>query len=588
MVFYQMDTKEVRDRFVAPCFVNRLEAYDGEINLGVEENMISNEYAVKLCLEHEVKRGNKVVKKELIVALRGEIYFVKFIINPEEDNVEPGVIFDDIPLLGEKGLPPFVRKMGKSSRNKKRAMENLNFFYQDIETSSLVGGHLTQEEAAKEAIAIRMIWKDKVELDGKIVKEEEEAVKRIKGEALKEKEDHGAFIFPIRVEGQVGVTTLIAKFLILDILIDRDSPIVIGRGFLRTIGGIVNAPERLFSTFDGFCHQTFRAARSDFMRNAKSDSDDEEDYQIKRNKFGEPIYGPKPAPYLNCNDPDERSLAIQTTYGTHDDEAGSLRSKRPRQHETVEELLLPQVHHEFLLWEGCSRDAKSRLREAGSGEEIFALFDEVCADDELQLKKIIKFRLGGRAHNLTLLEFARRLRLYQAVELEEEGFNVYFEEGLRNDDNFNAQEYWFSISREDNLGLSRSHTSTIRNPILRVIHKMITYGLCQRTTGLGDCKMDEEKWNRDSKRESNLMWSIYLKACYEMQGVDRGCSKEFEYSNLLASMQDLYGRMEIRQEAIERMKYRQSYHWDRYQGVFEHMAGVYSVPTPPPPQYQHQ
>ncbi|GKB42787.1 hypothetical protein Tco_0887729, partial [Tanacetum coccineum] len=67
--------------------------YDGEINLRVEENMISNEYAVKLCLEHEVKRGNKVVKKELIVALRGEIYFVKFIINPEEDDVKPEVIF---------------------------------------------------------------------------------------------------------------------------------------------------------------------------------------------------------------------------------------------------------------------------------------------------------------------------------------------------------------------------------------------------------------------------------------------------------------------------------------------------------------
>ncbi|GJX52065.1 hypothetical protein Tco_0280434 [Tanacetum coccineum] len=204
MVFYQMDTEEISDRFVAPCFVNGLEAYDGEINIRVEENMISNEYAVKLCLEHEVKRGNKVVKKELIIALRGEIYFVKFIINPEEDDVEPGVIFgrsflhmtnaitdfrartitiyhdvdpfledkwkrkranddwdhlldfniDDIPLLGEEGLSPSVCKMGKSSRNKKWATENLNFFYQDIGTSSSAGGHLTQEEAAKEAIAI--------------------------------------------------------------------------------------------------------------------------------------------------------------------------------------------------------------------------------------------------------------------------------------------------------------------------------------------------------------------------------------------------------------------------------------------------
>ncbi|GJU68775.1 hypothetical protein Tco_1255034 [Tanacetum coccineum] len=71
----------------------KLEAYDGEINFRVEENMISNEYAVKLCLEHEVKRGNKIFKKKLIVALRGEIYFVKFIINPEEYDVEPRVIF---------------------------------------------------------------------------------------------------------------------------------------------------------------------------------------------------------------------------------------------------------------------------------------------------------------------------------------------------------------------------------------------------------------------------------------------------------------------------------------------------------------
>ncbi|GKG54728.1 hypothetical protein Tco_0560383, partial [Tanacetum coccineum] len=79
-----MDTEEISDRYVALCFVNELEAYDGEINLGIEENMISNEFVVKLCLEHEVKRGYKAV------ALRGEVHFVKFIINPEEDDVEPG------------------------------------------------------------------------------------------------------------------------------------------------------------------------------------------------------------------------------------------------------------------------------------------------------------------------------------------------------------------------------------------------------------------------------------------------------------------------------------------------------------------
>ncbi|GJU54365.1 integrase, catalytic region, zinc finger, CCHC-type containing protein, partial [Tanacetum coccineum] len=404
-----------------------------------------------------------------------------------------------------------------------------------------------------------------MELDGMIIKEEEEAVKRIKGEALKEKDNLGAFIFPIRLEGQVnknaladtgldintmsyqiyetlgreemkkvdrgitminhtqaeamgmlpnvlcqvGVTTLIAKFLILDIPINRDAPIVVGRGFLRTIGGIVNTPERLFSTFDGFCHQTFRAARSDVMRNAESDSDDEEEYEIKRNKFGAPIYGLKPAPYLNCNDPAERSLAIQThvnwkpdykgSYTKEEEATGQWRTEirltgpygniylqgfttkktdwKLSKYYKLSDIMSPNLwehtmmrldhqepntldnmklwkrycSHKFIMSSCYGKDAtemqsleiddmlRIRLREAESNEEIFTsvawirafninepIYAELCHEFystyefdeyELQTKKIIKFRLGGRAHNLTLLESARRLGLCHADEL---------------------------------------------------------------------------------------------------------------------------------------------------------------------------
>nr|GFA91531.1 hypothetical protein [Tanacetum cinerariifolium] len=150
---------------------------------------------------------------------------------------------------------------------------------------------------------------------------------------------------------------------------------------------------------------------------------------------------------------------------THDKEAGLSRSKRSRQHKIVEEILLPQ---DVLNQMGCDREIydmlRIKLREAGSDEEIFTSvawirafningpvyaelchefystyeFDEVCTGDELQSKKIIRFRLGGRAYNLTLLEFAQRLGLYQVTKLEEEGFNVYFEGGLRSDEHFNA------------------------------------------------------------------------------------------------------------------------------------------------------
>ncbi|GJV87382.1 hypothetical protein Tco_1531320 [Tanacetum coccineum] len=114
MVFYQMDTEEVSDSKVQ-------------------------------ALEHEVRRRTQVVKKErtLIVALR------------EDHSYDHLLDFnlDDVPLLGEEGLPSFVCKMGKSSRNKKRAIGYLNFFYQDIGTSSSAGGHLTQEEATEESIS---------------------------------------------------------------------------------------------------------------------------------------------------------------------------------------------------------------------------------------------------------------------------------------------------------------------------------------------------------------------------------------------------------------------------------------------------
>ncbi|GKC34550.1 hypothetical protein Tco_1046934 [Tanacetum coccineum] len=123
----------------------------------------------------------------------------------------------------------------------------------------------------------------------------------------------------------------------------------------------------------------------------------------------------------------------------------------------------------------------------------------VCSEAELGERVDPQvFRLVDVPTILTLLVVCSEdWDCYQAVELEEDGFNVYFEGGLRNDDNFNAQDYWLSISRVDNLDLSRSHTSTIMNPILRVIHKMITYGLCQRTT-------------RYDKVQKNNLWLLSM------------------------------------------------------------------------------
>nr|GFB81186.1 hypothetical protein [Tanacetum cinerariifolium] len=203
---------------------------------------------------------------------------------------------------------------------------------------------------------------DKKKLDGEIKKEEQDAVKRFIGEALKEKEDPGAFVIPIRLEFkinlnaladtgsninvitfciyatwgrkevkpmnrgitmlnhskskllkdmlcQVGVTTIIAKFLFLDMHVDKEVPILVGRGFLVTCGSILNTRNRVTSTFDGIFHHTFRAAETS-VNTKENDSEDEVEYSIKRNSFGAPIYRPSSLRYLNCKDPMDHALAL--------------------------------------------------------------------------------------------------------------------------------------------------------------------------------------------------------------------------------------------------------------------------------------
>ncbi|GJR31004.1 hypothetical protein Tco_1107236 [Tanacetum coccineum] len=554
--------------------------HDGEINLGTEENMISNEFVVKLCLDHEVKYGHKVVKKELIVALRGEIYFVKFIINPEEDDVEPGVVLgrsfmrltkgianfgngtikiypelnpfldssgvqenvdddsnrllDDLDfgdVLEIKGVEilPFVCKMGKNNRNKRKQLEKYQLIYSYMGPSFSIEKPLTQEEAAREALAIN-IWRrfsimkeerpvietmtysdkykkildgiciDKIKLDGEMKKEEEEAIIKVKGETLIAKEDPRAFVILIRMECREEVHR-------------------VNRGITM-----------------------LNHSKAELMGILKD--------------------------------------VLCQTMGTQDDGAGSSRSKRSRQYEMLEEAMLSRVHHPFLLWEGCNQAAKSRYNTRlaqllprhiyspcvvdwnmlnqmccgevidemltiklcvfGTDEDIFTSeawtgafninkliysklchefystyeFDEVRTDDELRTKKMIKFRLCGRAFSRTLMEFAKRLGLYNSEEIKEEGFDVYF---LARHQNEYANVAWLIARWMKGKGVD---TTTLRELI-------------------------------DS--EGRLIPEVPEPRVPRV-AIPRPPR---------AAMQDLYermGSMKIRQGAIERKSYRLSYH----------------------------
>ncbi|GJY76244.1 hypothetical protein Tco_0481360 [Tanacetum coccineum] len=376
---------------------------------------------------------------------------------------------------------------------------------------------------------------------------------------------------------QVGVTTIIAKFLILDMTIDRDTPILVGRGFLHTCGGILNTIERITSTFDGICHQTFRAAQTS-LDTSESDRDDKEEYAIKRNKFGALIYGPKLTRYLNCSDPLDRSLALQEvmnpfrkicvwkkTMGGNDEEAGSSRPKRSKHYKTMEE------RH---IYSSCVVNCEI-LNRMGCGEEINGM---------------LRINFASFATSFIQPMNLMRLGLYHSDELDDEGFDVYFQGSLRSDEHFYAQEYWLSISLEENLSLSRSH---VKNDLW-----LLSMFDARHQNGYANVAWLIARWVKrkgaGTQRESMICCGQFITKIDRKarvlsdEGVDRlllgrliledpqsGVPRVVIPRPPRTSMQDLYERMssmEIRQGAIEGCLTTKYINWDRYDGLLDYLS----------------
>ncbi|GJR37475.1 hypothetical protein Tco_1213159 [Tanacetum coccineum] len=392
--------------------------------------MISNEFVIKLLLDYEEKDGEKIVMKELSVALKGEMYFVKFIINPNEDDVEPGIIlgrsddwdailegvdFGDIPQLDGINVPPYICNMGKSSRNKKKPCGNYKMTYSDE------GPSLTYEKTINSR-RNDSVMMDKLKLDGEVEIDEGKATE----EVIRTDTGSNINVIPYRIYAKLG----------------REE---------------VKPVNKNITMLDHF----------------------------KAEPMG----------------------ILKDTSCTNEFEVGSSsRPKRTRQHETVEEAMLPR-------------------------------FDEIVTDEELMLKKVIKFRLGGRGHRLTILEFARRLGLYSNDEIQDEGPS-----GNPSSSRIAKRAYLLTGEMLDGLSAlvyCRPLDTTTLRELIGSNGRLIA-----EEPAPGDPRVVAPRPPR------RFIFELY----------------------------DRMGRMKIQQGELERMSRRQSYHFNRYVGLFKYMAGHYNVP----------
>ncbi|GJT51400.1 hypothetical protein Tco_0977557 [Tanacetum coccineum] len=221
------------------------DTYDGYI----EHQFHELKFAVKLCLEYEEKNGEKLLKREFLVSLKGEFYFVKFIINSEEGNVEPSVILGRSFFRLAKGIVDFgngILTIYLDTTNfDDDSSDDLEIIFANVdnvdvtdlpslEITDIPHFELSREELEKDLWERIMILSEKrpvietlkysdqhkklldsvlfkkLKLDGEIELEEEEAKEEMVKEykAIKEKEEPGVFVLPIRLEAKLDLHAL--------------------------------------------------------------------------------------------------------------------------------------------------------------------------------------------------------------------------------------------------------------------------------------------------------------------------------------------------------------------------------------------
>ncbi|GKD56893.1 hypothetical protein Tco_1290280 [Tanacetum coccineum] len=118
--------------------------------------------------------------------------------------------------------------------------------------------------------------------------------------------------------------------------------------------------------------------------------------------------------------------------------------------------------------------------------EFFRTFRFSQAILDLDTPGTLQFQLGGARRHISWRQFILALGLHTEEEMQTAGFGVYWAESARQiPDKGDMRDYWMGISSAgDFLGTTPSYT-LIRDPILRLCHRLIAYSIAGRSQAPG-------------------------------------------------------------------------------------------------------
>ncbi|GJV04683.1 hypothetical protein Tco_1338252 [Tanacetum coccineum] len=119
-------------------------------------------------------------------------------------------------------------------------------------------------------------------------------------------------------ESRDWIQIFLADFLVLDIQVDKELPLLLGCPFLRTCGAIIDMGRGTMTIDDGVIRHTYfpKPRAKSYLENFKTDEEDDwlGCFKVGRDKDGNPKYGKVAHSFLDIEDEMERALAMEAYF----------------------------------------------------------------------------------------------------------------------------------------------------------------------------------------------------------------------------------------------------------------------------------
>ncbi|GJV24332.1 putative ribonuclease H-like domain-containing protein [Tanacetum coccineum] len=117
---------------------------------------------------------------------------------------------------------------------------------------------------------------------------------------------------------QIGYQAYLTNFLVLDIPVDNELPLLLGHPFLRTCGVIIDMRRGTMIIDDGVIRHTYfpKPRAKTYLENFEVEEEDDwlGCFEVGRDEDGNPKYGPVAPSFLDIEDEMERALAMEAYF----------------------------------------------------------------------------------------------------------------------------------------------------------------------------------------------------------------------------------------------------------------------------------